>query len=77
VRSGEATNTNIMFGATRPWLESTIYRTRGEHTNHYTTDAVLNGGLLSLFIKNVHNFKYFTYNIIYIYVLRYTSDVFF
>jgi hypothetical protein len=33
ILSGEATNTNFKF-------EPTIYRTRGEHTNHYTTDAV-------------------------------------
>jgi hypothetical protein len=40
--SGEATNTNfIVFGLTQLGLESTIYRTRGEHANHYTTDAVL------------------------------------
>jgi len=25
---------------TRLGLETMIYRTRGEHTNHYTTDAV-------------------------------------
>ena len=42
--SGEATNTNfIVFGLTRPGLEPTIYRTRGEHTNHYATDAVGDG----------------------------------
>ena len=35
VLSGEATNTNfIVFGLTRPGLEPTIYRTRGEHANH-------------------------------------------
>ena len=39
--SGEATNTNfIIFGLTRSGLELTIYRTQGEHANHYTTDAV-------------------------------------
>jgi hypothetical protein len=39
--SGEATNTNlIVFGLTRPGLEPTIYHTRGEHANHYATDAV-------------------------------------
>ena len=39
--SGEATNTNfIVFGMTRPGLEPTIYRTQGEHANHYATDAV-------------------------------------
>jgi hypothetical protein len=39
--SGEATNTHlIVFDLTRPGLEPSIYRTRGEHANHYTTDAV-------------------------------------
>jgi hypothetical protein len=39
--SGEATNTNcIVFGLTRPGLKPTIYRTRGQHANHYATDAV-------------------------------------
>ena len=36
-----ATNTNcIVLGLTRPGLEPTIYRTRGEHANHYATDAI-------------------------------------
>jgi hypothetical protein len=36
-----ATNTNfIVFGLTRPGLEPTIYRNRGEQANHYTTEAV-------------------------------------
>jgi hypothetical protein len=40
--SGEATNTNfIVIGLTWPGLESTIYRSRGKHANHYTTDAVI------------------------------------
>ena len=39
--SGEATNANfIVFGLTLSGLEPTIYRTLGEHANHYTTDAV-------------------------------------
>jgi hypothetical protein len=39
--SGEATNPNLLvFGLTRSGLEATIYRTRWEHDNHYTTDAV-------------------------------------
>jgi hypothetical protein len=39
--SEEATNTNfIVFGLTQPVLEPTIYRTQGEHDNHYATDAV-------------------------------------
>jgi hypothetical protein len=41
VLSGEATNTNcIVFGLTRPELEPTVYRIRGEHANHYISDAV-------------------------------------
>ena len=39
--SGEATITNcIVFGVTQTGLDPTIYRTRDEHANHYTTDAV-------------------------------------
>jgi len=30
----------IVFDMTRLGLEPTIYRTRGEHSNHYATDAV-------------------------------------
>ena len=42
VYSGEATNTNFkIVGLTRPGLVPTIYRTRGEHANHYATDVVL------------------------------------
>ena len=39
--SGKATNMNfIVFRLTRSEPQPTIYRIRGEHTNHYTTDAV-------------------------------------
>ena len=42
--SGEAINTIfLVFGLTRPELEIPIYRTRGEHANHYATDAVVHG----------------------------------
>ena len=41
VLSGEATNTNvIVFVLTRSGLEPTIFRTRREHANYYTTDVV-------------------------------------
>jgi len=41
VFNGEATNTHfIVFGLNRSVLGPTIYRTRGEHTSHNTTDAV-------------------------------------
>ena len=39
--SGEATNNNfIVFGLTRLVLDPKIYRSQGEHPNHYATDAV-------------------------------------
>jgi hypothetical protein len=42
VFSGEATNSNfIIFGLTRSGLEPTMYCTRGEHVNHYDTDAII------------------------------------
>jgi hypothetical protein len=38
----EAINTRfIVFGLTPPRLEPTIYRTQGEHANHYATDVVI------------------------------------
>jgi len=41
VLNREAPNTNsTVFSLTRPGLESTIYRTQGEHANIYTTDVV-------------------------------------
>ena len=37
---GEATNVNVVvFGLIRSRLDLTIYRTRGELTNHYTIDV--------------------------------------
>ena len=30
-----------VFGLTRSGIKSTIYRTQGEHANHYITDAVI------------------------------------
>jgi hypothetical protein len=38
----------IVFGLTRSELEPTIYRTQGEHANHYTTDSVIMDLVLSL-----------------------------
>jgi hypothetical protein len=50
VLSGEATHTNcIVFGLTRPGLQTTIYRTLGEHVNRYATDDVVMGSLNFLF----------------------------
>ena len=41
VLSGEAIKTNfIVCSLTQPKPESTIYRTRDEHANHYVTDTV-------------------------------------
>ena len=42
VLRGEAANVNlIVFGVAQLGLEHTIYRSRGGHTNHDTTDSVL------------------------------------
>ena len=44
--SGEGTNTNfIVFSLTRTGIEHTIYLSRCEHANNYTTDAVSNAGI--------------------------------
>ena len=54
--SGETTNiTNfIIFGLTRSRLKPTIYRTRGKHANHNTTDVFwINTNM------NVHNYYIF------------------
>jgi hypothetical protein len=54
VLSGEATNTNyIVFGLTRSGLEPTIYHTRDEYANHYTTDAVETNFELSFYSANL------------------------
>ena len=48
-KDGEAVwNNFVVFGLTRPELKPMIYSTRGEHANHYTTDAVLYFDLLCL-----------------------------
>jgi hypothetical protein len=40
--SGEVANTNfIIFSLMRSGIEPTIYCTRGQHSNHYTSDAVI------------------------------------
>jgi len=41
VVNGEATNTNLIVWIDPIVLETTIYRTWGEHGKHYTTDAVV------------------------------------
>jgi hypothetical protein len=51
VLSGEATNTNfIVFGLTRPRIEPTIYWTRGEDANHYTTDTLNHNSISELLL---------------------------
>jgi hypothetical protein len=53
---GEATNINfIVFGLTRPGLELTIYRIRGEHANHYATDAVCSFCMIFLCVFNIED----------------------
>jgi hypothetical protein len=57
VHSGEATNTNcLVFNFTRLGLEPTIYRTRGEHANHYTIVAVEVHTMIeiTIFVSEVH-----------------------
>ena len=56
--SGKATNTNfIVFGLTRLRLEPPIYRTRGEHANHYATDAAKKK--LSRKLQEIHKLHYY------------------
>jgi hypothetical protein len=42
VLSGEATNINFSLWFDPIRAQTAIYRTRGEHANHYTIDAVKN-----------------------------------
>jgi hypothetical protein len=38
---GESENTNfIVYTLTKPGMELTIYHTRGNHANHYTTEEL-------------------------------------
>ena len=56
--SREAINTKfIVFGLTRWGLEPMIYRTRGEHANHYTTDAVPLSFYVSILLCFFFNWK--------------------
>jgi hypothetical protein len=49
VLSEEATNINfIVFGLTWQGFAPTIYHTRGEHTNHYTTGAAQPKALMGI-----------------------------
>ena len=60
--SEEATNTNfIVFGLIRPGPEPTIFRTRGEHADHYATDAVvsLRESITDYMTKVILHFKGF------------------
>ena len=70
--SEEATKTNfIVFGLTRPGLEPMIYRTRGKHPNHYTTDAVR----LIEIVDYVDSDSTFYYDLItYKQILRFTKN---
>ena len=56
--SGEATHTYvIVLGFSRSGLKPTIYRIGGEHSNHYTTDPVINENnhIYSLSMANIDN----------------------
>ena len=64
----QATNTNcIVFGLTRAGLEPTIYRTRGQHANHYTSDAVdknINFQLIvNILVNKNSDFWYFIFRL--------------
>jgi hypothetical protein len=53
--SGEATNTNFIVWLDPIRLEPTIYHTRGEPANYYTTDVVgseYNCGTLGIYGNN-------------------------
>ena len=41
-RSANTNCIGLIFGFTRQGLEPTMYHTRGENLNHYTTDAIFN-----------------------------------
>jgi hypothetical protein len=59
VPSGQATNTNfIVFGLNRSGQQLTIYRNRGEHATHYTTDAVdsLQNNYNPLFVERLMSY---------------------
>jgi hypothetical protein len=40
---GISNTDSIVFGITRPAIETTIHRTRVQHANRFTTDVVSNG----------------------------------
>ena len=64
-------NTNfIVFGLTRPGLEPTIYHTRGEHTDYYTTDEanVPQLQILSNIVR-YHKLSYFGCSLIFFFIL--------
>ena len=48
----------LVFSLTRPGLETTIYRTRGEHTNYYTSD-LCNKRTWTRFLIRLHKLKSF------------------
>jgi hypothetical protein len=63
VNSGEATNTNcIVFCLTRSGLEPTIYCTRGEHANHYTSK------IKNYYCIRITNYKFSSASFIYPYL---------
>ena len=53
----ETTNTNyIVFGLTRQRFELVIYRTVGEHANHYTIDVVLELDIIVIDFTSAYTF---------------------
>ena len=57
--NGEATHINyLVFDLTRPWLEPTTYRHRGEYTNHYTAATVGKYMIISIINNDVKSITY-------------------
>ena len=64
VLSGEVTNTiSLIFGLTRSVLEPTIYRFRGEHANHYITDAI--PACCGFYLTTIKNYNISLFNALY------------
>ena len=55
--SGETTNSNFIVSGLGS-KKSTIYHTRGEHANHYTSDAVANIHCATKVFKKKEEKKY-------------------
>jgi hypothetical protein len=68
---GEAENTNFIVFGSNPWI-SMIYRTQGEHANHYTTNMVTTVSSLILKCTNMScvEFRYYPSYSIKVYLIK-------